>query len=71
LSRFVPVFEAVNHSSASRTQIRTATTPHPGLLPADGRPDDHVRPLLFLLSDEAAWVTGQPLAVDRGQLVRV
>jgi NAD(P)-dependent dehydrogenase (short-subunit alcohol dehydrogenase family) len=35
-----------------------------------GRPDDLVGACLFLLSDEAAWVTGQILAVDGGQVFR-
>ncbi|WBB61254.1 SDR family oxidoreductase [Streptomyces sp. WMMC500] len=35
-----------------------------------GTPDDHVGALLFLLSDAAAWVTGQILATDGGQIVR-
>lgn len=36
-----------------------------------GQPDDHVGPLLFLLSDEARWVTGHIFAVDGGQVVRI
>jgi NAD(P)-dependent dehydrogenase (short-subunit alcohol dehydrogenase family) len=36
-----------------------------------GVPEDHVSALLFLLSDEASWVTGQILAVDGGQVVRL
>jgi NAD(P)-dependent dehydrogenase (short-subunit alcohol dehydrogenase family) len=35
-----------------------------------GRPDDMVGACLFLLSDDAAWVTGQILAVDGGQVFR-
>jgi len=35
-----------------------------------GQPDDLVGACLFLLSDEAAWVTGQILAVDGGQTFR-
>jgi NAD(P)-dependent dehydrogenase (short-subunit alcohol dehydrogenase family) len=35
-----------------------------------GRPDDLVGACLFLLSDEAAWVTGQVVAVDGGQVFR-
>lgn len=35
-----------------------------------GRPDDLVGACLFLLSDEASWVTGQILAVDGGQTFR-
>ena len=35
-----------------------------------GQPDDMVGAALFLLSDEAAWVTGQILAVDGGQTFR-
>jgi NAD(P)-dependent dehydrogenase (short-subunit alcohol dehydrogenase family) len=35
-----------------------------------GKPEDHVPMLLFLLSDAAAWVTGQIVAVDGGQISR-
>ena len=35
-----------------------------------GQPEDMVGSCLFLLSDEAAWVTGQILAVDGGQVFR-
>ncbi|MBB6626146.1 SDR family oxidoreductase [Nocardioides sp. KIGAM211] len=35
-----------------------------------GQPQDLVGACLFLLSDEAAWVTGQVLAVDGGQVFR-
>ena len=36
-----------------------------------GTPDDHTGALLFLLSDAAAWMTGQVVAVDGGQVVRI
>ena len=36
-----------------------------------GTPQDHVGALLFLLSDEASWVTAQILAVDGGHIVRL
>ena len=35
-----------------------------------GQPEDMVGAALFLLSDEAAWITGQILAVDGGQTFR-
>ena len=35
-----------------------------------GQPDDMVGACLFLLSDDAAWVTGQILNVDGGQIFR-
>src|SRR4029453_444141 len=35
-----------------------------------GPPDALVRPCLFLLSDEAAWMTGQVVVVDGGQVFR-
>ena len=35
-----------------------------------GQPDDMVGACLFLLSDDAAWVTGQVLNVDGGQIFR-
>ncbi|MFJ9564057.1 SDR family oxidoreductase [Streptomyces fuscichromogenes] len=36
-----------------------------------GTPADQAGALLFLLSDDASWVTGQVLAVDGGSLVRL
>ena len=39
-------------------------------LPRMGETDDLVGALLFLLSDDARWITGQILAVDGGQIVR-
>ena len=36
-----------------------------------GTPDDHAGPVLFLLSDEAKWITGHVLAVDGGQITRI
>jgi NAD(P)-dependent dehydrogenase (short-subunit alcohol dehydrogenase family) len=36
-----------------------------------GTPADHVGPVLFLLSDEAGWITGHILAVDGGQITRI
>ncbi|MEE2769249.1 MAG: SDR family oxidoreductase [Actinomycetota bacterium] len=36
-----------------------------------GTPGDHVGPMLFLLSDDAAWMTGHVLAVDGGQVARI
>lgn len=36
-----------------------------------GQPGDHVGPVLFLLSDDAAWMTGQIVAVDGGQITRI
>jgi 3-oxoacyl-[acyl-carrier protein] reductase len=35
-----------------------------------GQPEDMVGACLYLLSDEASWVTGQILAVDGGQIFR-
>jgi NAD(P)-dependent dehydrogenase (short-subunit alcohol dehydrogenase family) len=35
-----------------------------------GQPEDLVGACLFLLSDEAAWITGQVLNVDGGQIMR-
>jgi 3-oxoacyl-[acyl-carrier protein] reductase len=35
-----------------------------------GTPADHVPAVLFLLSDAAAWITGQIVNVDGGQIMR-
>jgi len=39
-------------------------------LKRQGTPDDMANMLLFLLSDEASWITGQIFNVDGGQVVR-
>lgn len=31
-----------------------------------GEPDDVAGPVAFLLSDDAAWITGQTLVIDGG-----
>jgi 3-oxoacyl-[acyl-carrier protein] reductase len=35
-----------------------------------GQPKDMADAVLFLLSDEASWITGQILNVDGGQIMR-
>ena len=35
-----------------------------------GKPEDLVGMCLFLLSDEASWITGQIFNVDGGQVIR-
>jgi NAD(P)-dependent dehydrogenase (short-subunit alcohol dehydrogenase family) len=39
-------------------------------LKREGTPQDLVGMCLFLLSDEASWITGQIFNVDGGQIVR-
>ena len=36
-----------------------------------GTPDDMADAVLFLLSDQAGWITGHVLNVDGGQMMRV
>lgn len=36
-----------------------------------GTPEDLAPAVLFLLSDEARWLTGQVVSVDGGQVVRL
>jgi NAD(P)-dependent dehydrogenase (short-subunit alcohol dehydrogenase family) len=59
-------------TAATRTQAGDATKDLiKGLaLKRMGQPEDMVGACLFLLSDEASWVTGQILAVDGGQIFR-
>ena len=44
-----------------------AVAVHPG---GSGMPTALVGMLLFLLSDEASWITGQIFNVDGGQIIR-
>jgi NAD(P)-dependent dehydrogenase (short-subunit alcohol dehydrogenase family) len=44
--------------------IQTFNAFHP--LGRNGQPQDVVAAILFLVSEEAAWITGATLAVDRG-----
>jgi 3-oxoacyl-[acyl-carrier protein] reductase len=44
--------------------------PRPERRATFGTPEDHVGALLFLLSEDASWVTGQIFATDGGQIVR-
>ena len=60
-------------TEATRTQAGDADrrTASAGLAhQADGPPEDMVGACLFLLSDEASWITGQILDVDGGQVFR-
>ena len=41
------------------------------LVPRAGRPEDLAHAVLYLVSDEAAFVTGQLLSVDGGQLAHL
>jgi NAD(P)-dependent dehydrogenase (short-subunit alcohol dehydrogenase family) len=36
-----------------------------------GTPGDLTPTVLFLLSDDAGWLTGQTISVDGGQVVRL
>jgi len=54
-------------TSAEYLQAMTAAMPIARL----GTPDDLVGAMLFLLSDEARWITGHILNVDGGQWMRV
>jgi NAD(P)-dependent dehydrogenase (short-subunit alcohol dehydrogenase family) len=59
-------------TEATRKQAGDATKPlvRGMALKRLGRPEDMVGACLYLLSDEAAWVTGQILNVDGGQVFR-
>ncbi|MBI2246099.1 MAG: SDR family oxidoreductase [Nocardioides sp.] len=59
-------------TAATRTQAGDAATDLvKGLaIKRMGQPEDLVGVCLFLLSDEASWVTGQIIAVDGGQTFR-
>jgi 3-oxoacyl-[acyl-carrier protein] reductase len=70
----------INAIAPGPTDTEATRTVTPGTIVEDmvkglplkrmGRPDDLVGMCLFLLSDEAGWITGQIFNVDGGQIVR-
>ncbi|MCF8571516.1 SDR family oxidoreductase [Gordonia sp. HY002] len=70
----------INAIAPGPTDTEATKTTTPGNMVAEmvgklplsrmGTPDDMAGMLLFLLSDEAAWITGQIFNVDGGQIIR-
>lgn len=70
----------INAIAPGPTDTEATKTTTPGNMVAEmvgklplsrmGTPDDMAGILLFLLSDEAAWITGQIFNVDGGQIIR-
>ncbi|MCF8590132.1 SDR family oxidoreductase [Gordonia liuliyuniae] len=70
----------INAIAPGPTDTEATKTTTPGNMVAEmvgklplsrmGTPDDMAGMLLFLLSDDAAWVTGQIFNVDGGQIIR-
>lgn len=70
----------INAVAPGPTDTEATRTVTPGEIVSDmvehlplkrmGRPEDMVGACLFLLSDEASWVTGQIFNVDGGQIIR-
>lgn len=70
----------INAIAPGPTDTEATRTVTPGEIVSDmvehlplkrmGRPEDMVGACLFLLSDEASWVTGQIVNVDGGQIIR-
>jgi NAD(P)-dependent dehydrogenase (short-subunit alcohol dehydrogenase family) len=58
--------EALRQTASAHIEQLLRTMPLSRL----GTPEDLAEALLFLLSDEASWITGQILNVDGGQLMR-
>ena len=61
----------VGHGGSGKTTLAEALLFVGGAVKRMGSVDDMVGALLFLLSDDASWVTGQVLAVDGGQTFRL
>ena len=63
-----PIDTEANRSSTPQSMVKEMVDKLP--LKRMGQPDDLVGMLLFLLSEEASWVTGQIFNVDGGQIIR-
>jgi 3-oxoacyl-[acyl-carrier protein] reductase len=57
------------HSVVSDEYLAAMVSQMP--IPRLGTPGDHASAMLFLLSDQASWITGHVLNVDGGQWMRV
>ena len=63
-----PIDTEANRSSTPQSMVKEMVDKLP--LKRMGQPEDLVGMLLFLLSDEASWITGQIFNVDGGQIIR-
>ena len=63
-----PIDTEANRSSTPQEMVKEMVDKLP--LKRMGQPEDLVGMLLFLLSDEASWITGQIFNVDGGQIIR-
>ena len=63
-----PIDTEANRSSTPQSIVKEMVDKLP--IKRMGQPEDLVGMLLFLLSDEASWITGQIFNVDGGQIIR-
>ena len=63
-----PIDTEANRTTTPQSIVRDMVDKLP--LKRMGQPEDLVGMLLFLLSDEASWITGQIFNVDGGQIIR-
>ncbi|MDV8001270.1 SDR family oxidoreductase [Rhodococcus sp. IEGM 1408] len=63
-----PIDTEANRTTTPQSMVKDMVDKLP--LNRMGQPEDLVGMLLFLLSDEASWITGQIFNVDGGQIIR-
>ncbi|MFN3601707.1 MAG: SDR family oxidoreductase [Dietzia sp.] len=63
-----PIDTEANRTTTPQSMVKAMVDNLP--LKRMGQPQDLVGMLLFLLSDEASWITGQIFNVDGGQIIR-